>query len=508
MRCMTRRRCGLVPRVRRILAAVCSGLMLAQGANGHGWWLSILGLALLFTLMRHNPLSERVLVVVVTTFVWFGVHLIWMRVLGIDAWLLLVLLCVLPWIAIALVFRSKHGWHRYLVMASGVVLIEWLHSNFPWGGFPWGNLAYSQIDGPLVGLSRWGGQSLVAAAVAIAAVAISQAIMQRSLVVPVSIVTLLLVAGVIALRPVPTSHAREIGIALVQGGTSQEGPNGQQQWKVFDQHVQQTQRLGRAVAAGREKRPDLIVWPENSTDIDPINDLQARHALIALANGLKTSFLIGGVTWLNNPYGPRNAGILWVPSLGPKYMYVKNHLVPFGEYVPLRSVLASRVGRLNQIPADFVPGRGVGKFSVAGQVIGDAICFEVAHEDYMTKLVQAGANVLMVQTNNATYLGTHQSEQQFAIARFRAIEHQRPLVMVSTTGVSGFIGESGEVVAKTQQGEATYRVVQVAGSNQTTFADEHPDWVRNASIAFFIALCFGRTLNKRRVSKKLADANG
>jgi apolipoprotein N-acyltransferase len=263
-----------------------------------------------------------------------------------------------------------------------------------------------------------------------------------------------------------------------------------------------------AVKAGKFTEPSLIVWPENSTDLDPLNNLAAYRKIDDLVNRVKVPILIGGVTWQGNPYGPRNAGILWMPEVGPTQIYAKTHLVPFGEYIPLRSIVASHIGRLDQIPADFIPGNRPGIFDLEGRKFGDLICFEIAYENHLTQLVNNGARYITLQTNNATYLGTQQSKQQFAIARFRAIEHRRSVVMASTTGVSGLIGWDGKSYGRqTQQGDSTFLATEIQTLSGRTFTDQHPHWVVFLSLLVALIFATQEFRNNRRVGSKPASVN-
>jgi apolipoprotein N-acyltransferase len=95
-----------------------------------------------------------------------------------------------------------------------------------------------------------------------------------------------------------------------------------------------------------------------------------------------------------------------------------------------------------------VPGTEAGVLDLAGTTIGDVICFEVAYDGVVHDVIDGGAELLVVQTNNATYMGTGQVEQQFAIARLRALETARYVVVVATNGVSGIIAPDGTVVER------------------------------------------------------------
>jgi apolipoprotein N-acyltransferase len=122
--------------------------------------------------------------------------------------------------------------------------------------------------------------------------------------------------------------------------------------------------------------------------------------------------------------------------------------VPFGEYIPLRSLLAPRVPALDQIPSDMVPGTRAGLLDVGPARAGVLMCFEVAYDGLVRDLVDGGADLVVVPTNNATYTGTGQIEQQFAMSRLRAIETGRWVVVASTNGISGIVSPDGAVVAR------------------------------------------------------------
>jgi apolipoprotein N-acyltransferase len=234
--------------------------------------------------------------------------------------------------------------------------------------------------------------------------------------------------------------------------------------------------------------PDLIVWPESGTDIDPLVPGVAANAINELAARSQAPILIGATTWHSSGYrgeGPTNSGIMWTEA-GPSQIYSKNHLVPFGEYVPLRSFLANLITRFDQIPNDFVPGEGPGVFDVSGMQVGDVICFEVAYSNHIYETINAGAQVITVQTNNATYGNTTQPEQQFAITRFRAIETQRAFLVASTSGISGLIQNNGSVSERTGQFEAAIVAGQAPIISEKTFSTKYPFWTLALSVAFLL----------------------
>jgi apolipoprotein N-acyltransferase len=180
--------------------------------------------------------------------------------------------------------------------------------------------------------------------------------------------------------------------------------------------------------------------------------------------------LVGAVVSGPDAEHVQNMGIVWDPSTGPGERYVKRHPVPFGEYVPFRNVLTNYIDRLGQIPLDFARGDTAGVLSMGSVRIGDVICFEVAYDGLIRDVVDGGAQLLVVQTNNATYTGTGQLEQQFAISRYRALETGRTVVIAATNGISGVIAPNGEVLAISApmtravlQSEVTLATTRTAG---------------------------------------------
>ena len=478
-----------------LLLAVLAGAITAFGFQENFWALTIIGLIIPIAQMSYSSRKLRILCIFLFAETWFLIHIHWMSVLGTDAWIALATLCTLPWLLFGVIRVPQKSPMTILLPVFAVITIEGVRSVIPWGGFPWGLIAYSQLDGPFVELARIGGSSLVSGV----AVATSAAILltlkfraTRFLLIPL--------AFILVNFAIPDSPIDQVmRVTAIQGNVPRSGLDlSAQREAVFGNHLKETEKYLSKVTSGELPKSDLIVWPESSTDIDPIPIGPVRSKINEVTDSAQTPLLVGAVTWGENPVAPRNAGILWAPESGPGKQYAKNHLVPFGEYIPLRELLTKYIGRLELVPIDYSPGIEPGIFQVGNFVVGDVICFEVAYGKQIRETVSLGAQIIAVQTNNATYGNTEQPEQQFAITRFRAIEHQRPFVVASTSGVSGLIDHNGRVIQRTEQFVAATVSGEVATVSQKPLTDRVPMWSAIVGIVGFLTMLLLEFTRPRR----------
>jgi apolipoprotein N-acyltransferase len=335
------------------------------------------------------------------------------------------------------------------------VLQEIVRDWEPFGGFPWARLAFSQADSPLRWLAALGGAPLVTFGVALGGGALAQLILSAhrqawragalgaALLVAVPVLGLALGA---ALRPAPDAHGRTTTIAVVQGSVPDRGLGFEDRPRqVLDNHVNETLKLAAAIRAGSEPRPSLVVWPENSSDLDPYTNPDAAAEITRAVQAVGVPILVGAILDGPGPDHDRNVGILWSPRTGPGATYTKRHPVPFGEYIPLRNLAKVFSSKVGLVQRDMVAGHGNGLLTGGPFPIGDVICFEVAYDGLVRSSVSAGAQLLVIQTNNATFGHTAETYQQLAMSQLRAVEHGRAVVQVSTTGVSAVIGPDGRI---------------------------------------------------------------
>lgn len=331
----------------------------------NAWPLAILGVAAFTLAVRGGSVRSTLVSGWVFGLGTFVPMLSFLRGIGYDAWLILAvgqaLWFVLLAPAVRLVQRAP-GWP--LAVALLWVGEEWLRDRVPFHGFPWGRLAFGQVNGPLLPWAAVGGAVLItfltallgaAVAATVAVLATASERVRRTRIVAAAIAVVAPGIGGAAAVPVPTAGTTAQGpahavVAVVQGNVPRLGLDEFAQARaVTADHVAETERLAADVAAGRVPQPQLVIWPENASDLDPFHDATTRSMIASAVQAVGVPVLVGAV--LDGPGSHvRNAAIVWSPTSGPGQIYVKRHLVPFGEYIPGRSVLTRLIGRFSLIP--------------------------------------------------------------------------------------------------------------------------------------------------------------
>ncbi len=480
---------AVVPRLARVSVALVAGLLFYLSFPPTGlWWAAVLAVALLTWVLVHPG---------TTLGGGFGFGLLF----GLAFYLPLLpwiggLVGPMPWILLALMeacFPAAFGVFAVLVsrlpgwplwLACLWSMQEWLKSSVPFGGFPWGVTAYSQSNGPFLVLAQWGGAPLVSFAVAMLGTALCALTLEivrwmrhtgdehhryAHLLVPGAL--LVAVLGMTAVAAPGVRRAASgvddetpVTVAVVQGNVPRLGLDfNSQRRAVLDNHVQQTLQLADDVKAGAAPKPTFVIWPENSSDIDPLANPDAAAQIDLAARAIGVPILVGAVVdrpeaTPDNP-AASNTVIVWDPVKGPGERHDKQIVQPFGEYLPWRSFfkhLSSYADRAGY----FVPGTGSGVVHPAGVPVGVATCWEVIFDRALRQSVRNGAQILAVPTNNATF-DQSMSEQQLAFAKLRAIEHGRYVIVAGTTGISAGIAPDGTEIARTEFFTPAYLDLQV-----------------------------------------------
>ncbi len=474
--------------------AVLAGLLMTPAFPPYGWWqLSLVSVAALALLTRGRTAGAAAWTGFVFGLPFFLWLLQWLRSVGWDAvvGLSLIEAAFIALMAAGLALTSRlPAWPLW--GACVWVAQEWARDRVPFGGFPWGRLAFANTGSPFTPLAALGGAPLVSFAVALCGGLLACAVLalrdvrnrdrlRRAVAVAASCLVLTaLVLGSGALVPQQTRAAGSVRVALVQGNVARPGMHFLgRPLEILDNHVAATMQLAADVRAGRAPRPQLVIWPENSSDLDPFAYPEAYDLISSAVAAVGVPVLVGALVDGPDADHVRNEGILWDPTSGPGASYTKQHPVPFGEYVPFRKELLPVIPQLREIPRDFYPGDHNGVMTMGPARLGDVICFEVAYDEIVRDTVDAGAKAIVVQTNNATYGRTGQPEQQLAMYRLRAVEHGRAVVAAATSGITAYVAPNGRVAAHT--GEFTRAVLNVNLPLRTgrTLADRVgavPEW--------------------------------
>ncbi|MDM7853355.1 apolipoprotein N-acyltransferase [Cellulomonas alba] len=488
-----------------LMLAGLGGIAARLAFPSPGWWpLALLGVAALFLALRRDSARWNALVGLVWGLTFFLPLITWIvDAVGFVPWLVLgvteagyVALLGAAW---SWARRGeavwRNVWLQLLVFTLLWVAIEELRSAWPFGGFPWGRLAFSQADSPLAAFTRLAGTPLLSAAVVATGVLLAIALRAaRRLAAGRALLALggaaaVLVVGL--LLPLDTAaQSGTLHVGAVQGNVPGEGLDAfGRRAVVLDNHVAGTLALLDTVDRGDL---DLVVWPENGTDIDPQVDAGAAAKIDAAARAVGAPMLVGTVQYPNSG-GRYNTAVLWEPGKGVVASYTKQHPAPFAEYIPMRGIARHFSSAVDLVTRDMLPGHRPGYVPLdsprLGRTVGlgDVICFEVAYDSIVRSAVRAGGEVLMVQTNNATFGHSDESTQQLAMSRLRAIEHGRATIQISTVGVSAVIAPNGAVEQQTGLFTADQLVATLPLRDSLTPATRLGPWP--ARVIDLLAVC-------------------
>ncbi|MET4657839.1 apolipoprotein N-acyltransferase [Streptomyces sp. PvP037] len=456
---------GRLVRLLPAAAAALSGLLLYVSFPPRTlWWLAVPAFAVFGWVLRGRSWKAALglgylfgLGFLLPLLVWTGVEV------GPGPWLALALIeavfVALVGAGIAAVSRlpGRPVWAAALWIAG-----EAVRARAPFSGFPWGKVAFGQADGVFLPLAALGGTPVLGFAVVLCGFGLGELVRQAlrarrtgDLRRGAAVVAVLSVAvppaAALAARSLVSDTAEKgtVTVAVVQGNVPRLGLDfNSQRRAVLDYHARETERLAAEVAAGRAEQPDIVLWPENSSDIDPFANADARAVIDRAAKAVDAPISVGGV--VDRDGRLLNEQILWDPRKGPVDTYDKRQIQPFGEYLPLRSL----VGAINDewtsmVRQDFSRGDRPGVFRMGGAGVGLVTCYEAAFDWAVRDTVTAGAQLISVPSNNATFGRSEMTYQQLAMSRVRAVEHSRAVTVPVTSGVSAVIMPDGKITQRT-----------------------------------------------------------
>jgi apolipoprotein N-acyltransferase len=433
-----------------LLLSALSGALLSAAFEPVGkWWVAPIAIAahmFALSLTKRKVLSTFIFASVMNLIVlhWSSTFV------GSVPWLILALGLSLFYLPLALV--SRWGMAAYPLI---YVILEEIRNRFPFGGFGWVRIAYTQADAPYSKIAAIGGASALSALALVSSLILFIALKRRFAVIT-------LIPFLLVLIPINLTSAATTKVLMIQGNVPQMGLDFNSRAKaVFNNHFERTQ-----AELAKDSNVDFVLWPENSVDVDPFINVDVKKALDSVDKPL----IIGAIMGKGNKF--LNTSILWGGEFPP--IYIKQHLTPFGEYIPLRS-LASKISPYTERVTDFEPGQEQVLFTIKSAVIAPIICFELV-DDQLLHEAAGSANILAVQTNSATFGMSAESAQQLSITRVRAIEHGRNIVSVSTTGYSAVINSDGKVLQKSSMGTAETLRAEVELLEGKTPRDAAGDW--------------------------------
>ncbi|WP_051772540.1 apolipoprotein N-acyltransferase [Saccharothrix sp. NRRL B-16314] len=493
---------GTLTRV--VVAAAGGGAVFLSFPPRTMWWLAPVGFAVLGVLLHGRRARAG-----------FGLGLVWGlgfmvpllrwtgEFVGLVAWLPLALLCALliavGTAAMAVVSRLPGA---PLWMALVWAADEALRAVVPFGGFPWGKIAFGQPEGWYLPLASVGGAPLVGFAVALTGLGAAHVLRQRGWSgrgIAVATAVLPLAAGVGASALVHTDPDQGTAtVAAIQGNVPRAGLDfNAQRRAVLDNHVKRTLQLADDVRAGRADQPDLVIWPENSSDIDPFRNADAAARIQLATEAIRAPIAVGAVVIDPDDRLPRNTVVLYEPGRGATDTYTKRQLQPFGETMPYRSffrIFSETVDRAGT----FQPGTDPEGFTMGPAKVAIDTCYEVAFDGVVRDSVTAGANMIAIPTNNATFGYTEMTYQQLAMSRVRAVEYGKTVVVAATSGVSAIVQPDGSVTARTGLFTPDALVATVPLRGEATLATRlgaWPEWVMTA--LGLLAVAFSVTMKRR-----------
>jgi len=399
----------------------------------------------------------------------YGVILLGIQSIGLEAWIPLTFLMGLMYGVFSKLFsylNTKSGNNFYVLLAA-LAVFDLIRAYFPFGGFPWGFPSTVLLTGPIDSLLFFevpltfrnfgptGSSLLLQSIPLIIALRVFSKSKQKNYIKDYIIFSLIIFTIFISNYVVndyqkTQLETSELNIAIVQGNSPCPGAKNRcnnERQKIYDSHLSQTKTLNGNF--------DLVVWPESSTGFnnDPGIHNRVQNDISIEALRLDSYFLVGGDRPVQKQYF-ENYGIFINKEGDVVDQYLKQHPVPFGEYIPLRKYL-EWIPPLALVPRDMIRGDGQKIFMVNDTKISTVISFEGSFQRYIRNSVLDGAELVVILTNQASYGESGMSDQFILMSRANAISNERPIVHAAITGKSAFIDHNGKVISKTELFETT-----------------------------------------------------
>jgi len=461
--------------VKAILLCVLSAVLLALPFNnGKLWIFAWFGFVPVFFSLNNKSLKQAFFLFYITGIIFWSGTIYWLVHVTLAGTIVLILYLALYFAIFGLIIRpcTKHSTPFALVFIPSVwVLLEYIRSRL-FTGFPWALLGYSQyLNLPAIQIADITGVLGVSFLVMMINVAVVEIIWSgirglRSrlitvVVLPILLLFLTLSYGYFRLFQRSALGARHpVRISVIQGNIPQNI-----KWEAYsrDYIVDTYLRLTREAA---KDKPDLVIWPEAALPVIAEEQQPYYEKVKDLAKEINIPLLLGAVTCRQDRY--YNSALLISREGRTLAAYDKVHLVPFGEYIPLRGIL----GFLQTIVpiGEATAGKEYTVFDTPAR-FSVLICFEDLFPELSRRCIKAGARFLVNITNDAWYKKTPAAYQHLAASVFRAVENRVFLIRAANTGISAFINPEGKIISSVKDNRGT-EIFVTGHATQAIFADK------------------------------------
>lgn len=429
--------------------AIAAGLLLAfPSAWGSYWFAPWLAMGAWLLVLRRADKKYALAISGLAAFLFFLLLFRWVSTsLGFNTpWIALSLcesLFLMTWASLTLALRHLSNPLWSLWAAFSYAGLEAWRASFPWTGMPWGLLGFSQVDSPLKGwipLLGESGMAFLMVFILAALVSVTWKVTMPNLVAAGLSLAVIIASGMGIPALGGSRDTGQIRVAAMQGGVS---------WPIEQVYAHPGTILNGHIRQARQVKvqpSEVILWGEQAADVDLGKDSAWADDLHLVQQSLKAPIVFGMLSYSEKTTSNQ---VLQVNNGEIKPVYTKRKPVPFGEFLPGRT-LVSKIfpEQVKMLPRDMVAGKEVGIAKVGKARLGTNICFEVALDSLVRQTVNSGANVLFFPTNNSSFGYSYQSRQQLQIARFRALEYNRSGAQVAIGGVSALINPEGKVLAQ------------------------------------------------------------
>ncbi len=475
------------------------------------WILAWVGFVPLFFAIQNKSKAKAFLVSYITGIIFWTGIIYWLIHITLPGQIILILYLALYFGIFGLIilaYSLQLTAYSYLLIPSSWVLLEYLRSHL-FTGFPWALLGCSQyLNLPVIQIADITGVYGVSFLVMMVNVVIYSAISyklsaisrKQKYLLPLLILFITLAYGCFKIYSLQLkAYSLQLKVSVIQGNIPQE-----LKWDSKNNDLIINKYINLTVQAAKDK-PDLIIWPEAAMPCVLEEAPIFYEKVKEFAKRIKTPLVLGAVTAKDGNY--YNSALFISPEGKLLNRYDKLHLVPFGEYVPLKKILpfletvvpigditAGKEYTILELASEPVSqlasyNRQTGKPANRQTKFSVLICFEDLFPELSRQFVKKGANFLVNITNDAWYKKSSAPFQHLQASVFRAVENRVYLVRAANTGVSGFILPTGKIISLVQD-ESSRKIFVDGFATQDIFMPEWPLSFYTRYGDIFIIVCF------------------